>query len=478
MSHLQGVHFDAQSLDVFLPTLGAEQVIAAKSVAARLQKRMEGRVFWNVNSTAVGGGVAEMLQSLLRYSRGAGIDTRWIVLQGNEPFFKLTKRLHHALHGSAGDGSALDEDARRVYEAVCEENAREFCACVRPDDVVLLHDPQTAGLAPHMLRAGAHVIWRCHIGHDRTGPEVERGWRFLEPYLKDLPAFVFSRAAYVPASLDRGRAVVIQPSIDAFAPKNRELDEDSVRAVLVHTGLIEGPEGDARHLVFERPDGSPGRVELRADVVRLGPAPHWTQPLVVQISRWDPLKDPEGVIHGFARLVDGRAPADAELVVAGPNVTAVADDPEGGAVFDGVIRIWRELPHAIRQRIHLASLPTADVDENAIIVNALQRHAAVVVQKSLHEGFGLTVTEAMWKGRAVVASAVGGIQDQIEDGVNGILLKDPRDLAEFARAVAGLLEDPEWARRLGKAARERVRERFLGVRHLLQYAELFERLDV
>jgi len=271
---------------------------------------------------------------------------------------------------------------------------------------------------------------------------------------------------------------VIQPSIDAFAPKNRELDEDTVRAVLVHTGLIEGPDGDGEQLVFQRPDGSPGRVERCADVVRLGPAPRWIQPLVVQISRWDPLKDPEGVIHGFARLVDGRAPGDAALVLAGPNVSAVADDPEGGAVFDGVIRTWRALPHAIRQRVHLASLPTADVDENAIIVNALQRHAAVVVQKSLYEGFGLTVTEAMWKGRAVVASAVGGIQDQIEDGANGILLADPRDLDEFAAAVSGLLEDPERARRLGEAARERVQERFLGVRHLLEYAALFERLDV
>jgi trehalose synthase len=198
---------------------------------------------------------------------------------------------------------------------------------------------------------------------------------------------------------------------------------------------------------------------------------------VVQVSRWDPLKDPIGVMRGFARLCDGGSPRNSHLVLAGPNVTAVADDPEGGAVFGRVLTAWRALPHGIRDRVHLVSLPIDDVAENAIIVNALQRHATVVVQKSLREGFGLTVTEAMWKARPVVASAVGGIQDQIQDGVNGILLKDPTDLDVFAEAVRWLLENPADAGRLGEAARERVRDEFLGVRHLLQYAELIEDLD-
>jgi trehalose synthase len=157
-------------------------------------------------------------------------------------------------------------------------------------------------------------------------------------------------------------------------------------------------------------------------------------------------------------------------------VTAVADDPEGPAVFQEVLQAWFELPRVARERITLAMLPTNDVDENAAIVNALQRHASVVVQKSLHEGFGLTVTEAMWKGRAVVASRVGGIQDQIEDGVSGVLLDDPRDLDAFAGALRSLLTDPGQMQRLGAAAKERVREQFLGIRHLLQYAGIIERL--
>jgi trehalose synthase len=182
-------------------------------------------------------------------------------------------------------------------------------------------------------------------------------------------------------------------------------------------------------------------------------------------------------MRGFVELLEGRSGDDVELVLAGPSTEGVADDPEGASVLEEVIATWRELPESLRERIHLASLPTDDVAENAAIVNALQRHASVIVQKSLHEGFGLTVTEAMWKGRPVVASAVGGIQDQIEDGVSGVLLEDPEDSSAFARDLAGVLDDPQRARRLGEAGRERVREHFLGVRHLLKYARLIERLD-
>ncbi len=475
-SALQEVRVGAQSLERFRGVLPEERVDEGLRIAEAARERLAGRVVWNVNSTAVGGGVAEMLRPLLAYTRGAGINTRWLVIRGDDEFFRITKRLHHALHGSTGDGSPLGAAERDHYEAVLTENARELAAVLSPDDVVLLHDPQTAGLASHVARAGAKVIWRCHIGHDSPGAEVDHGWSFLAPYLESVPVFVFSRRAYVPGFCDHGRSVVIPPSIDPFSPKNQELDPDTVRSILVHVGLVEGPPPDVPP-TFERTDGSPGRVGRLADVLRLGRAPTWETPLVVQVSRWDDLKDPIGVLDGFAAIVDGRAPQDAELVLAGPNVHAVADDPEGARVFDDVVAAWRALPHAVRNRIHLASLPTADVDENAAIVNALQRHATVVVQKSLHEGFGLTVTEAMWKGRAVLASSVGGIQDQIQDGVHGLLLKDPRDRTEFSTALLRVLEEPALASRLGEAARERVREEFLGFRHLTEYARLIEAID-
>jgi len=478
LPRLAEVKLEPLALERFEPLLGRRKLRAAREVAEKLRDRMQGRVLWNVNSTAVGGGVAEMLQSLLRYCRGVGIDARWVVITGNPAFYKVTKRLHHALHGSPGDGSSLGAAARKSYEAALRANAVELNGRVRSGDVVILHDPQAAGLGPHLARAGARVIWRCHVGDDHWNDEVDRGWEFLAPYLGEMEAYVFSREAYVPEAYNRGRSTVIRPSIDAFSCKNCELDERTVHTVLVHAGLVEGPPPDPPQHGFVREDGSPGRVERRADVVRLGRAPSWQTPLVVQISRWDALKGFVGVLEGFSRLCQRGAARNAQLVLAGPNIKAVADDPEGGAAFDEVLAAWRELPHGVRTRVHLATLPTSDVDENAIFVNALQRHATIVVQKSLREGFGLTVTEAMWKGRPVVASAVGGIQDQIESGVNGILLKDPSDLDAFAEALADLLGDPERRQRLGAAARERVREEFLGVRHLLQFARLIEALDV
>jgi trehalose synthase len=477
VKHLNEVRVSIQPLDRFRRVIGDEHMSESLEVAARLRDRFSKRVIWNVNSTGVGGGVAEMLKSLLGYTRSVGIDTRWMVISGSPEFFQLTKRLHHALHGRAGDGSPLDERAREIYEATLRENALELASIVRSGDVVLLHDPQTAGLAPALKGTGARVVWRCHIGVDHPNDHASRGWEFLQPYLKDVERFIFSRQTYVPAICDHGKSVVIQPSIDAFSAKNQELSEAAIRTILVHTGLVEGPPPEQSDHGFERDDGSPGRVARHADVVRLGRPPAWETPLIVQVSRWDPLKDMQGVMHGFTKLFDRDCPVQPELVLAGPNVTAVADDPEGARVFEDVVTAWRALPHVLRNRVHLASLPVADVEENAAIVNALQRHAAIVVQKSLEEGFGLTVTEAMWKGRPVVASAVGGIQDQIEDGVSGVLLKDPTDLEAFAEVLCDLLCNPERMEKLGVAARDRVREHFLGVDHLLNYARLLEEID-
>jgi trehalose synthase len=477
VSHLREVHITAQSLQRFLPLLGEESVRQADEVAAAMRCRYSGRVIWNVNSTAQGGGVAEMLPSLLAYVRGAGVDSRWLVISGTDAFFQTTKRLHHALSGSTGDGTPLGQAQHALYQAVLKKNAEELLTFVRPRDVVILHDPQTAGLAPHLARASALVVWRCHIGHDQQTDDVALGWAFLAPYLADVSAFVFSRAAYIPAICDPARTAVIPPSLDPFTPKNQELDEATVRAILVQTGLVEGPPGDGL-CTFLRSDGSPGRVDRAADVIHLGRAPVWETPLVVQVSRWDPMKDHRGVLRGFGAMLDGEsAAAGPDLVLAGPNVHAVADDPEAASVYNALLAEWRDLPHARRRRVHLASLPMADPEENAAIVNALQRHAAVVVQKSLHEGFGLTVTEAMWKGRPVVASAVGGIQDQIVDGVHGLHVQDPNDLDAFGAALRRVLQDRELAIELGAAAQHRVREEYLAVRHLRQYAELLVAID-
>jgi trehalose synthase len=253
------------------------------------------------------------------------------------------------------------------------------------------------------------------------------------------------------------------------------MDEFTMRAILAQVGLVEGP-WDPSHSAFVRDDGSAGRVDRAVDVVRVGRPPSWDTPLVVQVSRWDAMKDPVGVLRGFARLVDPEATRGAHLVLAGPSVCAVADDPEGAKVFSEVQQAYLALPDAMRRRVHLALLPMEDLEENAAIVNALQRHATVIVQKSLVEGFGLSVTEALWKRRPVVASGVGGILDQIRDGMDGVLIHDPSDLDEFGAALRRVLLDEALERRLGEAGYRRVCANYLSLSALERWAELFHQI--
>lgn len=475
MPHLEEVEIGQQSIERYRPLVDGERFDALLSQADHLKGQMAGRVLWNVNSTSRGGGVAEMLRPLLSYVRGYGIDARWVVMQGEDGFFSLTKRLHHALHGSTGDGSPIDESRRETYERVTNDNAHEFCALLSPGDIVFLHDPQTTGLIPHVQRAGAHAIWRCHIGSDTMNAEARAGWAFLQPYMDEAEYLVFSRQAYVPPGVDPDKVVIVAPSIDAFSTKNQDMTAETARSILVHAGIVEGPRGeDSRG--FVREDGSPGRVDRRADIVRQGRSPSWDTPLVVQVSRWDPLKDPIGVMQAFSDLADGSVPGNAQLVLAGPNVSAVSDDSEGAATYEAVEAAWRALPHGVRSVVQLVTLPMVDAEENAAMVNALQRHATVVVQKSIVEGFGLTVTEAMWKAKPVVASKIGGIQDQVTHGVDGYLLENPRDLPAFGKLLRQVLTNPEEAERLAESARETVRERFLLTRTIEQLGRLVQQL--
>jgi trehalose synthase len=455
----------------FESVLTRSQFALLRDAVTEAQRRFAGRTIWNVNSTALGGGVAEMLRSLIGYISGAGVDARWLVISGQPDFFRVTKRLHNRLHGSPGDGGALEAAAREVYEAVLEQSAGKLAKRLRPGDIVLLHDPQTAGLIAAMKSTGAHVVWRCHVGIDLPNDVAREAWRFLLPYVVGAEAYVFSRRDFAWEGLDLDRIWVVPPSIDAFSTKNLEMSTASVRSVLTAAGVLAGPANV--QALFTRQDGSRDRIRNRAHTVEVSPAPADAR-LVVQVSRWDRLKDPVGVIVGFAEHVAART--EAHLMVAGPAVDAVADDPEGREVLSECTDVWTKLPEQVKERIHLTALPMRDGEENAAIVNALQRRADVVVQKSLAEGFGLTVAEAMWKGRPVVASRIGGIQNQIEHGQTGLLLDDPRDLATFGALVRELLDHPREAEVMGHRARESVRNHFLGPRHLMQYAHLMARL--
>jgi len=471
---MEEVQVKAVPLELLAGILAPERADGMFEAAARARAAFGDRTIWHVNATAHGGGVAEMLQTLLAYGRGAGIENRWLVLDGEPEFFAVTKRLHNRLHGYPGDDGSLGAAEHASFERVLTANLAGILTKVGTRDIVLLHDPQTAGMLDGLRATGVRVVWRCHVGSDSRNDETEAAWAFLRPYLERADAFVFSRADYAPEWMDGDRVVVIPPSIDPFSAKNRALDRATVDGILAMVGLVQG-RAPASPLSFQRRDGSVGRIRPHTGLIADGSPPPPDARLIVQVSRWDRLKDMAGVLTSFTRMA-ADDPTDTHLVLAGPDVSRVTDDPEGAAVLIECREQWRSLPEAMRSRVHLASIPMDDVDENAMIVNALQRHAAMVVQKSLVEGFGLTVTEAMWKARPVIASRVGGIQDQITDGREGLLVADPHDLDALAAHMALLSRDPERSARLGSAARARVQDQFLGDRHLVQYADLFERL--
>ncbi len=471
MSLVTAVAVPRRSVSLLEPIIGGSRYLQLVQAADQVRDLQAGRTIWNVNSTATGGGVAEMLQVLVGYVSGLGIPIGWLVISGDAQFFAITKRLHNQIHGDLAGGPLGAAEAHH-YTRMLAANAVELLDRIRPGDVVLLHDPQTAGLAGPLARAGARVVWRCHIGVDWENEATRAGWDFLRPHLRPAEGYVFSRREYVPSWLPDGKVSIIPPSIDPFSPKNQDLDAATVRAILAKLGVLDGaaPQVPAR---FVRRNGDMDTVTRPAAITGEGrPGPD--DPVLLQVSRWDRLKDMAGVMQGFA---DNVAPGgDGYLVLAGPAVTGVSDDPEGAAVYGECLMQWRDLPPAARARILLVTLPLDDIDENAAMVNALQRHATVIAQKSLAEGFGLTVSEGMWKARPVIGSAVGGIIDQIAPGT-GILLPDATDLKAFGRAVRFLLADQAEATRLGLAAHAYVREHFLGDVHLVRYARLLGTLS-
>jgi trehalose synthase len=432
-------------------------------------QRLDGRTIWHVNSTSDGGGVAELLHQLLGYHIGFSIRCRWVVLEGDQDFFWVTKRIHNRLHGSIGDGGALATEERHAYTRILRREQATLLDEARPGDVVILHDPQTAGLVPPLVDAGMQVVWVCHVGDDTPNDVVRSAWDFLRADIRPAHAYVFSRRAYIWKGLDRGKAAVIPPCIDPTSAKNTEVAPVDVDGILGSAGVVATSRRTAH---VDIPGIGAVHVRNRASAIEEGQTPAGV-PLVVQISRWDRLKDHVGVLRGFARHT--RRGLDAHLLLVGPAAASVADDPEGAEVFAEILAAWGRLPGRQRSAVHVLSLPVDDRLENALVVNALQRQSEVVVQKSLAEGFGLTVAEAMWKERSVVGSRIGGIVDQIVDGRSGLLV-DPTDLRAFGGAVSSLIRDPGFAQAIGHAARQRVRARFLPPHFLGAHLELVDRI--
>jgi trehalose synthase len=414
---------------------------------------LSGRTVWWINSTPRGGGVAEMLRTLVPYWRGEGIDARWLVLEAPPPFYRLTKRIHNLLHGVPAAAPGIRDT--ELFDEVARQAAAQAVSLVAPGELVVLEDPQTAGLVSALKDAGAVVVWRCHVGADEPSAAAASAWTFLLPRLAGADRYVFTRREFVPVDLETQRTLLLAPAIDPLSHKNRGLDPTVGQGVLAAAGLARAPHAP-RRLPLRR-----CRVMRAAEPPVLG-----RDRLVVSLARWDRLKDPVGVMRGFVEHVDE---PDVRLILAGPSPEAVADDPEAEQVLHDTVVAWERLPRVERRRVDLAVLPMVDLDENALIVNALQRQAAVIVKKSLQEGFGLGVTEGMWKARPVIATRVGGHQDQIEHRRSGLLVDDPGDLAAFGAAIAQLLGNPADALTMATAARERVRERFLADRHFVEW---------
>ncbi|GAB4306845.1 MAG: glycosyltransferase [Candidatus Bipolaricaulota bacterium] len=387
------------SLDDYRPLVGDPVVDRIRDKARPLW----GLHVTHVNSTYYGGGVATLLSSLTLLMNDVGIKTGWRVIQGSPDFFSVTKKFHNALQGGNVN---LSPRKKQIYEDTVYENA------VRnhlDHDVVVIHDPQPLPLVGHYRKRGPW-IWRCHV--DLTSPHPEL-WAYLTPFIERYDAVILSMPEYRQELTTP--QVVIPPAIDACAVQNRDLSPEEVEERLAHYGIP---------------------TDL---------------PLVVQISRFDPWKDPQGVIEAF-RLVREEVPAT--LVLLGNVAT---DDPEGEEVY-------RSLLDQREERIIILSR------QDGALVNALQRRAAVVLQKSLREGFGLTVAEAMWKGTPVVGGNVGGIRHQIVDGVNGFLVSS---VEEAAGRTVELLRDDDLRREMGTRARDTVRERFLMTALLERYLDLF-----
>lgn len=440
-----------------------------RSDAQRLVPLIGDRTLWVVNSTAQGGGVAEMLPKLVSLLRELGVDTRWIVIESHRPeFFVLTKRLHNLIHG-VGDPHLTAAD-RQLYEEVNRENAEELAAMVRPQDMVVIHDPQPlAAGAMLRQRAVGTAIWRCHIGLDRSTPETEAAWTFLKDYALTYDHAVFSAPEYIPSFLS-ARSSVIHPGIDPLSHKNRDLSPHKLQGILCNAGLA------IEHAPVLTPPFEPQALRLASDGEWRPPNQGEEmgllfRPIIAQVSRWDRLKGFEPVLHAFVRLKrlerSGASPLHARrleicrLVLAGPDPHLVEDDPEGQQVVREIATHYLSLAPEVQRDIAVLLLPMTSRKENALMVNAIQRCATVAVQNSIEEGFGLTVAEAMWKRVPVVGSSATGIRHQIRDGIDGVLVRDPNNPDEIAAALDALLSDAAQRGVLGASAQRQVHDRFL-----------------
>jgi trehalose synthase len=407
-----------QTIDIGKLSIDAYRGVAPDDILEKLLRAAEslrGTRVAHVNATPYGGGVSELLRSLVPLLNDLGIVADWKIISGDDPFFKVTKKIHNGLQGAV---MTLTNGERDIYRANAEKNARLF---QERYDFVFIHDPQPAGLLAFHQGWDAHWIWRCHIDTSNPNREV---WEFVSGHLREYDAAIFTMREFSPPDLPIKQVAIIPPAIDPLSPKNMPLPDSLSRQILSWIG-----------------------IEL-------------DRPLITQVARFDPWKDPLGVIAAY-RLVRREVP-NLQLALVG---SMALDDPEGWGIYQKIMDESRSDP-----MIHVFTNLTGVGNTE---VNAFQRLSDVIVQKSIREGFGLVVSEALWKGTPVVAGRTGGIPLQMADDIGGILVDG---VEEAAQAVVKLLQHPEQREEMAKRGRERVREHFLLPRLLLNHLSLMRSL--
>ena len=406
---LEHVELEEKNLDDYGPVVGDEALAEIRALADPLQ----GARVVHINATAYGGGVAEMLQTLVPLMVDVGLDAEWQVIEGADEFFDVTKAAHNGLQGME---LAFTDEMKGIWQQYNQMNAEAFEGRY---DFVVAHDPQPAGLLHYRgAREHEHWTWRCHIDTSHPNPTY---WDFFAPYINEHEAAIFTMEQYVGPGVDFEHLAIVTPTIDPLSPKNAPMDREQAEQIVADFGL---------------------------DLDR---------PIVTQVSRFDPWKDPLGVIDAY-NIVKGQMP-EVQLALVG---SMASDDPEGWYYLDKTIRYAGEdFDIHILHNYH---------GVGGYEVGAFQSASDVVVQKSTREGFGLVVTEALWKGKPVVGGNAGGIPLQIIDGKTGFLVNSVEACGE---RILYLLEHPDEAAEMGKAAREHVRDNFLTTRHLADYLKLF-----
>lgn len=466
----ENIHIDDYESVAFL----SKSVKDLKEKAKSILPHLKDRTIWMVNSSAHGGGVAEMLPRVVSLLRDLGLDVRWAVIQTDQSdFFRITKNIHNLIHDNGEIN--LGQKQREVYESVNRKNADDLKSRLNPGDILIVHDPQPMALGK-MLQSEAdiHTIWRSHIGAASETERTRHAWEFLRPYADGYDRAVFTSDKYV-ADFFKDNYRIIHPAIDPFSHKNRDLEPVKIMGILCNSGLAK-----PRHPVLTSPFEKTA-MRMKKD----GNFDSAVQPeeiglmyrmVVTQISRWDRLKGFLPLMKGFAEMKRRcRDRSDSEwdcprhkklmsivrLVLAGPDPESIQDDPEGEEVLAELKKAYREFPERIQEDIVLLALPMDSRKRNSLMVNVLQRVSSVVVQNSLQEGFGLTATEAMWKRKPVLASNASGLLEQIEDGRNGSVNPDPMNETAIAEKLETLLRRGTDRERLGGNAQRTVYSRFL-----------------